>query len=94
MNQNPLQEIWELILNIGGNPYEENWQKIPHSIFGKYCGFSLYDTGLIKSDTIEHEEIHFIHKYWYDLIVNPDHPYGTSIDQKYFFIHDDLFNSF
>ena len=58
---------------------------------GKYGGLSLYYIGLNNRYKINHEYIQILNKYGYNLIGNPDHPDGPSMDQKYFFIHDDLF---
>ena len=57
----------------------------------KYGVISLYDVGLKKRYNIDHEGILFVKRQGYDLIVNPDHTYGTSTDHEYFLIHDDLF---
>ena len=42
--------------------------------------------------SIDYKEIHFVKGNVYALIGNPDHPYGTSTDHGYYFIHDDLFD--
>ena len=60
-------------------------------ILGKYGVLSNYDIDFEKRYFIDDEDIHFLKGYEYDLIGNPDHPYGTSTDNKYFCIHDDLF---
>ena len=46
----------------------------------KYCDLSLYDIYLMKIYTIDHEDIHFVNKYLYYLIVNTDHPDVTSME--------------
>ena len=58
----------------------------------KYGGLSLYDIDTEKIYSIEDKEIHFVNADGYALIGNPDHPYGTSTDHEYFFIHDDFFD--
>ena len=58
----------------------------------KYGGLSLYDIDFEKIYPINDEDIHFVKGDEYDLIGNPDNPYGTSTDHEYFFIHDDLFD--
>ena len=50
-------------------------------IFG---GLSLYNIDIENRYTIDDEGIHFVKKYEYDLIVNPDYPDGNSTDHKYF----------
>ena len=56
----------------------------------KYGRISLYDIDFEKIYSIDDEDIHFVNGYLYALIVNPDHPDGTSTDNEYFFIHDDF----
>ena len=58
----------------------------------KYEGLSLYDIDMEKRYSIDDKEIHFVNWYGYALIVNPDHPDGTSTDHEYFCIHDGLFD--
>ena len=58
----------------------------------KFGGLSLYDIDTEKRYYIDDKEIHFLKGDGYALIGNPDHPDGSSIDQDYFFIHDDLFD--
>ena len=58
----------------------------------KYGGLSLYDTYFRKRYSIDGKGIYFVKVDGYALIGNPDHPYGTSNDQKYLCIHDDLFD--
>ena len=45
-----------------------------------------------KRYSIDDEDIHVLKGYRYSLIINPDHPGGTSTDHEYFCIHDDLFD--
>ena len=47
---------------------------------------------LIKKYYIDDVDINFVKGYGYDLIGNPDNPYGTSAHHEYFFIHDDFFD--
>ena len=56
-----------------------------------YFGLSLYDIYIDKIYTMDDEDLHFVKKYGYDLIGNPDNPYGASTDHAYFIIHDDFF---
>ena len=58
----------------------------------KYGELSLYYIDTEKRYSIDDKEIHFVNWYGYALIVNPDHPYGTSNDHEYYCIHDDLFD--
>ena len=58
----------------------------------KYGGLSPYDIDIEKRYTIDDGHIHFINKYGYALIDNPDHPDGTSTYHEYFLICDDLFD--
>ena len=58
----------------------------------KYSCISIYDIDLKTRYTIDYEDICFVNKYVCALIGNPDHPNGTSKDNKYFFIHSDLFS--
>ena len=46
----------------------------------KYCGLSLYDIDIERIYTIDDEDIHFVKKYGYALIGNPDNSDGTSTD--------------
>ena len=94
INQNPLQESWELILNIGKNPYEEKLPKIPNWLSEKlwwYLSLWYWSEEYIIY-AIDHKEIRFVKKYGDFLIGNHDHPYVTSTDHKYFIINDDLFD--
>ena len=47
---------------------------------------------LIKIYSIYDEEIHFVKGYVYSLIGNQYNTDGTSTDNEYFFIHDELFD--
>ena len=58
----------------------------------KYGGTPLYDIDIENRYTIDDEEIHFVKKYVYVLIGNPENTYVTSTDHEYFLIHDDLFD--
>ena len=58
----------------------------------KYGGLSLYDINFERRYSIDDEEINFVKGYEYDLVGNPDHPYGTSTDHEYFCIRDNLFD--
>ena len=57
----------------------------------KYGGPYLYDLDFEKRCSIDYKDINFVKGQVYALIVFPDHPYGISTDNEYFFIHDDLF---
>ena len=69
-------------------------QRSRTNYLGKYVGQSLYDEGMNKRYTIDHENIHFVNKYGYALIGNYDEPDGTSTNQEYFSIHFCLFVRF
>ena len=43
----------------------------------KYGGLSLYEIDTQKRYSIDDKEIHFVKGDGYDLIGNPDHPYGS-----------------
>ena len=58
----------------------------------KYGGLSLYDIDFGEIYSIDDEDTHFVKGDRYALIGNPDHPSGTSTDNEYFCIHDDLFD--
>ena len=57
----------------------------------KYGGLSLYDIDFENRYIVDDEDIFFVNKYAYDLIGNPDHPYGNVTDPEYYIICDDLF---
>ena len=50
----------------------------------KFGRLSFYDIDLKKRYTFDHEDIRFVKKYFYALIISTDQPDGTSIDHKYF----------
>ena len=77
---------------MGEIAYEENDQRTCTRLLAKYGGLSLYGIGFEKIYSIDDEDFHFVKKYGYALIGNPDHPDGTSTDHGYFWIHDDLFD--
>ena len=58
----------------------------------KYGALSLYDIDFGEIYSIDDEDTHFVKGDRYALIGNPDHPSGTSTDNEYFCIHDDLFD--
>ena len=58
----------------------------------KYEGLSIYDIDTEKRYSIDDREIHFEKRDRYALIGNSYHIYGTSTDNEYFCIHDDLFD--
>ena len=92
INLNRLHERWELILNIGESPNDKHDQWYYTWFLEKYCGLSLYDIYIENRCTIDDEDLHFVKKYGYDLIGNPDNPDGASTDHAYFILHDDLFD--
>ena len=51
-----------------------------------YCGVSLYDIDIENIYTIDNEDIHFVRKYDYALIGNPENPDGTSSYHEYFLV--------
>ena len=58
----------------------------------KYGGLSIFDMDMKKRDTIYYGEVCLVNKYGYALIGNTDKPYGNSMDHKYFFICDNVFD--
>ena len=70
----------------------KNDQRTRTCILAKYGGLSLYDIDFGKRYYIDNEYIKFVKGYRYALIGNPYHLDGTSTDQEYFCIHDDLFD--
>ena len=69
--------------------YDERYRT---RFLAKYVGLSLYDIDLEKRYSIDDKEINFVKGDGYALIGNPDHPDGSSTDNEYFCIHDDLFD--
>ena len=67
-------------------------QRYRTRFLAKYVGLSLYDIDTEKRYSINDNEIHFVKRYGYALIGNPDFPDGSSTDHEYFCIHDDLFD--
>ena len=56
MNHNLLQEGWDLILEIGGELNMKKTDQISRTWFlGKSFGISLYDIGMKRRYTIDHE---------------------------------------
>ena len=79
-------------MKIGEKPNEKHEQRPCTRLLEKYGGIYLYDIDIEKRYEIDDEEIHFVNKYGYDLIGNPDNPNGTSTDNEYFIIHNELFD--
>ena len=48
----------------------------------KYVGLFIYDIDMEKRYSIDDKYINFVKGDGYDLIDNPYHPYGTSIDHE------------
>ena len=71
---------------------KKNNQRSRTGFLAKYGGLSIYNIDFENTYTIDDKGIHFVKGDKYDLFGNPDDPYGTSNDHKYFFIHDDLFD--
>ena len=71
---------------------EENDQRTRTRFLEKYGGLSIYDIDTEKRYYIDDKCIHFVKGDIYNLIGNPDHPYGTATDHEYFCIHDELFD--
>ena len=71
---------------------KKNDQRNRTRFLDKHRGLSLYDINFEKRYSIGDKYIHFVKGDGYALIGNQDHPYGTSTDHEYFFIHDDLFD--
>ena len=90
LNQNLLQESWELTFEDWGNCTRKKLPKNLTHILAKYGVLSLYYIDFDKRYSIDDGEIHFVKGYGYALIGYPDHPYGTSTDHEYFFIHDEF----
>ena len=67
-------------------------QRYRTRFLAKYGELYIYDIDMEKRYSIDDKEIHFVKGDGYALIVNPDHPYGSSNDHEYFFIHDNLFD--
>ena len=67
-------------------------QRSRNRFLAKYGGLSLYDIDTDKRYSIDGKEIHFVKGDGYALIGNPDHPDGSSTDDEYFCIHEDLFD--
>ena len=63
-----------------------------YSLLGKYGGLSIFSIGFEKIYSIDDEDIQFLKVDIYTLIGNPDHLDGTSTDNEYFCIYDDLFD--
>ena len=76
-----------------GKSLMKNPDQISRTRFlGEYDGLYLYDIDIERIYIIDYEKIHFVNKYGYALIGNPENPCGTSTDHEYFLIHDDLFD--
>ena len=58
-----------------------------------YRGLSLYDIYFQRRYSIDDEYTKVLKGYGYDIIGNPDNPYGTSTDHEYFFIYEELFDT-
>ena len=86
------RELRAYIEDWGKSSMKKNYQRNRTPFLAKYGGLSLYDIYFEKRYSIDDEIIHFVNGDVYDLIGNPDHPYGTSSDHEYFCIHDDLFD--
>ena len=83
----------ESLHRIMGKSYmKKNNQRSRTGFLAKYGGLSIYNIDFENTYTIDDKGIHFVKGDKYDLFGNPDDPYGTSNDHKYFFIHDDLFD--
>ena len=67
-------------------------QRTRTRFLAKYGGLYLYDIDFEKRYSTDKKEINFVKGDGYDLIDNPDHPYGNSTYHEYFCIHDDLFD--
>ena len=78
-------------MKIGGNSNEKYEQRSHTCFLGKYGGLSLYDIDIERRYIIDYEDITFVKKYGYVLIVNPENPDGTSTDHEYIFFYSDLF---
>ena len=79
--------------------YIEDWVKLSMKkddqrcrtcFLANYGGLSLYDINTEKRYSIDDKDIHFVKGDGYALIGNPDFPDGSSTDDEYFCIHDDL----
>ena len=58
----------------------------------KYGGLSLFDIDTENRYSIDEKEMNFVKGEGYALIGNPDFPDGSSTDNEYFCIHEDLFD--
>ena len=72
------------MMKIGGNVLFKNYQRTCNCFLDKYIILYLYYVDFEKIYLIDDEEIHFVKGYGYALIGNPENPYGTSTDHKYF----------
>ena len=79
-------EDWEIL------SMKKYGQRSLTRFFSKYGVIYLYDINMEKRYFIDYKKIHFAKGDGYDLIGNPCHPDGTSINHEYFCIHDDLFD--
>ena len=86
------RELRDYIEDWGKLPINKNDQRTRTWLLARYGWLSLYDIYFEKIYSIDDKGIHFLKGYGYALIVNPDHPDGTSTDHEYFFIIDDLFD--
>ena len=92
MNQNPLQESWEIIFNKGKKFIWIKLTKYPTITFGKiwwYLSLWYWPEEYIYNWPWRYS---LCKEIWYTLIDNLDNPYGTSTNHKYFLIHDDFFD--
>ena len=72
INNNLLQESWELILKIGGIfLWRKNNQRTRTHVLSKYGRLYLYYVDFEKIYSIDDEDIHFVKVYGYALIGNP-----------------------
>ena len=78
-------------MKIGKFLMTKNYQKTCTCFLAKYGGLYLCDIYFEKIYSIDDEDIYFVKGNLYALIGNQYHPDGTSSDNEYFFIHDDLF---
>ena len=70
---------------------KKNYQRTCTCFLAKYGGLSLYYIYFGKRYSIDDEDINFVKWDGYALFGNPYHQDGTSTDNEYFSIHDDLF---
>ena len=78
------RDLRAYIEDLGKNPNEKHDQRYFTHFLEKYGGLSLHDIDIERRYTINDEEIHFVKKYGYDLIGNPDNPDGTSTCHELF----------